>query len=185
MSPAAPVRPSWRFMAPHPAHWIALGFGSGLAPKAPGTFGTLWAWAVYVLLTHFGGALPWGWIVLVGTMIGQWACTVTAQNLRTPDPGAVVWDEVLAFWLVLWLGDFLVGSGWIAQAAGFALFRYFDAAKPGPVAWADQLFKAERGAPVTWRQGLGILLDDFVAAGCTLGVIALGAWALGEFHAVS
>ncbi|MBV8500713.1 MAG: phosphatidylglycerophosphatase A [Paucibacter sp.] len=160
----APVRPTWRFMLRDPAHWIALGFGSGLAPKAPGTFGTLWAWAVYAALSFGFGALPWGWIVLVGTAIGIWACTVTAQHLNTPDPGSIVWDEVLAFWLVLWLTPTM----WWMQAIAFALFRFFDAAKPGPVGWADRLFKTERGAPITVRQGIGILIDDFVAAGCTL-----------------
>ena len=175
----SPIRATWRFMLPNPAHWIALGFGSGLAPKAPGTFGTLWAWAVYAALTHYVGALPWGWIVLVGTAVGIWACTITAQHMNTPDPGAIVWDEVLAFWLILWL----IPSGWAWQLAGFALFRFFDAAKPGPVGWADRLFKAERAAPITVWQGLGILIDDFVAAACTLGVIALLRW--GMVHVVS
>lgn len=162
---AAPIRPSLKFMLPHPAHWIALGFGSGLAPKAPGTFGTLWAWAVFAALTHYVGALPWGWIVLVGTVIGIWACTVTAQHMNTPDPGAIVWDEVLAFWLILWL---VAPNDGLMQLIAFALFRFFDAAKPGPVGYADRFFKAERGAPITAWQGIGILIDDFVAAGCTL-----------------
>jgi phosphatidylglycerophosphatase A len=91
------------------------------------------------------------------------------------DPGAIVWDEIVAFWLVLWL---VMPAGWWMQAVAFALFRFFDAAKPGPVAWADGLFKARAGEPIGWRQGLGILFDDLVAAGCTLIVLALGvqAW---------
>lgn len=163
------MRPTFRFMLGHPARWIALGFGSGLAPKAPGTMGTLWAWAVFVAAERLIGPLPWGWVVLAGTAIGLWACTVCAQHMGVADPGSIVWDEVLAFWLVLWL---CWPAGLLQQALLFGLFRFFDAAKPGPVRWADGLFKA-RGA-ITWRQGAGILLDDFVAAGCTLLVWALG-----------
>ena len=79
--------------------------------------------------------------------------------------GAIVWDEIVAFWSVLWL---ITPCGWLAQFAAFVLFRYFDIAKPGPVRWADQAFKG-----FGWRGGWGILFDDFVAAFCTLLVIAL------------
>lgn len=167
---AAPVRPTPAFMARHPARWIALGFGSGLSPKAPGTVGTLWAWLVFWLIAPWMGDLAWALLIGIGTVVGWWACTVTARHLNTPDPSAVVWDEVLAFWLILWL---IAPSTWLGQAVAFGLFRFFDAAKPGPVGWADRLFKSERGAAIGWRQGLGILIDDFVAAGCTLAVIAL------------
>ena len=166
----APRRATAGFMLRHPAHWIALGFGSGLAPKAPGTVGTLWAWAAFLVLDLWLSDAQWGWLIGGGTLVGWWACTVTARHLRTPDPGAIVWDEVLAFWAVLWL---VMPAGFWGQAVAFALFRFFDAAKPGPVRWADGLFKGERGRPVGWAQGFGILFDDFVAAGCTLLVIAL------------
>jgi phosphatidylglycerophosphatase A len=96
--------------------------------------------------------------------------------MNTPDPGSIVWDEVLAFWLVLWL---IAPSSFIGQLVAFALFRFFDAAKPGPVGWADRLFKSERGAPIGWTQGMGILVDDFVAAGCTLAVIAIYRFLMG------
>lgn len=166
----APRRATAGFMLRHPAHWIALGFGSGLAPKAPGTVGTLWAWAAFLVLDLWLSDAQWGWLIGGGALVGWWACTVTARHLRTPDPGAIVWDEVLAFWAVLWL---VMPAGFWGQAVAFALFRFFDAAKPGPVRWADGLFKGERGRPVGWAQGFGILFDDFVAAGCTLLVIAL------------
>jgi phosphatidylglycerophosphatase A len=110
-------------------------------------------------------------LLTVSLAVGLWACTVTAQHLRTADPGAIVWDEVVAFWLVLWL----VGSGFWTQLLAFALFRYFDAAKPGPVGWADRLYKLQPGQVIGWRQGWGILFDDLVAAGCTLLVMAVGA----------
>ena len=86
------------------------------------------------------------------------------------DPAAIVWDEVVAFWIVLWLW---MPASWQAQLAAFALFRFFDAVKPGPVRWADELFKAAPGQALGWRQGLGILFDDLVAALCTLLTLAL------------
>ncbi|MEI6026391.1 MAG: phosphatidylglycerophosphatase A [Betaproteobacteria bacterium] len=167
----APGRASAGFMVRHPAHWMALGLGSGLSPRAPGTVGTLWAWASFLVLDRWLG--PLGWAVLIGAafVVGVWACTRTAQNLGVADPGAIVWDEIVAFWLVLWV---LLPASWGMQGAAFVLFRFFDAAKPGPVAWADGLFKSRPGEPIGWRQGFGILFDDLVAAGCTLLVLALG-----------
>ena len=100
---------------------------------------------------------------------------MAAQHLGVADPGQIVWDEVLAFWLVLWL---IGPSGWVLQTLAFALFRFFDAAKPGPVRWADQRFKLRPCQAIGWAQGFGILFDDLVAALCTLIVLALGlrAW---------
>ena len=170
-----PRRPSVSLLLSHPAHFIALGAGSGLSPKAPGTVGTLWAWLTFVLIQGRWGQGPqadlrWAALLSVGTLIGWWACTHTARSLRVADPSAVVWDEVLAFWLVLWL---VSPTSFWGQVLAFGLFRYFDAAKPGPVGWADGLFHHRRGQPIGWAQGFGILLDDFVAALCTLLVIAL------------
>jgi phosphatidylglycerophosphatase A len=167
----AAVVPSWAFMRQHLAHWVALGAGSGLSPRAPGTVGTLWAWASFLVLNTWLTPWAWGVVIALGLLLGQWACTVTAQHLGIADPGAIVWDEVIAFWIILWL---LMPAGLLAQALAFALFRYFDAAKPGPVGWADRLFKLRAGQAIGARQGLGIMLDDLVAAACTLLVIALG-----------
>jgi phosphatidylglycerophosphatase A len=166
----APMKAGVRFMLGHPAHWLALGFGSGLSPRAPGTVGTLWAWVGFLVLDPWVGPLGWGWLIAASAGVGVWACTVTAQHLGTADPGAIVWDEVLAFWLVLWL---VTPAGLWAQLAAFVLFRYFDAAKPGPVGWADRRYKLQPGQAIGWRQGFGILFDDLVAAGCTLLCIAL------------
>ena len=165
-SSGAPIaRPGVRFLLAHPAHFIALGLGSGLSRVAPGTAGTLWAWLAFLLLQHWLDPLRIGLLIGFGTLGGWWACTVTARNMRVADPGSIVWDEIVAFWLVLWLA---MPMGFWGQLVAFALFRFFDAAKPGPVAWADQLFKG-----FGWRGGWGILWDDFVAAFCTLLVIAL------------
>jgi phosphatidylglycerophosphatase A len=166
----APVRPSARFMFAHPAHFIALGFGSGLSPWAPGTAGTLWAWLAFVVLDRWLSDALWGVVLLAALAVGWWACTHTARALGSADPGAIVWDEVLAFWIVLWL--VMPAGGWV-QLAAFGLFRLFDAVKVGPVAWADRVFKGRAGEPPGWRQGFGILFDDLVAALLALIVIAL------------
>ena len=164
----APTRPTLRFLLRHPAHLIALGGGSGLAPRAPGTAGTLAGWAAFVLLERLYAPLPWPALLAGSLLVGVWACTVCARHMAVADPGAIVWDEIVAFWLVLWL---IAPAGGLEQLVAFALFRFFDAAKPGPVRWADRLFKPAPGAAIGWAQGLGILLDDLVAAACTLVVM--------------
>jgi phosphatidylglycerophosphatase A len=87
----------------------------------------------------------------------------------------VVWDEIIAFWLVLLV---IAPSGFAAQCAAFVLFRFFDAAKPGPVGWADRLYKPKESEPVSvgWREGWGIIFDDLVAAACALFCMALWKW---------
>lgn len=154
-------------MRSHPAHWLSLGFGSGLSPIAPGTAGTLWAWAAYELLNTWLTPLQMGGLILLTTLLGWWACTVTTKQLQTPDPGNIVVDEVVAFWLVLWL---ITPSHFWQQLAAFGLFRFFDAVKPGPVGWADRQF---HDCGFGWKGSFGIMFDDFMAAFCTLLVLAL------------
>ena len=158
-------RPDLRFMLAHPAHAIALGFGAGLSPVAPGTVGTLWGWLSFIVLQAWLPPAGLAIAMALGLAVGWWACAVTAQSLHSSDPGNVVWDEVISFWLVLWL---VTPAGFGAQLAAFGLFRFFDAVKPGPVGWADRLFHEGYG----WRGGLGVMFDDLVAAFCTLLVIA-------------
>ncbi len=168
-----PVHPTGHFMMAHPAHVLGLGFGSGLSPFAPGTAGTLWAWAIFVLLQDSLTESQWGWLIGASLIGGWWACSLTAKHLRVLDPSSVVWDEIAAFWLVLWL---ISPTSYLGQAVAFVLFRFFDAVKPGPVGWADRLFHhvdpaTDRNA---WRKaGAGIMLDDVVAAFCTLLVVAM------------
>jgi phosphatidylglycerophosphatase A len=163
----APPRASAAFMRRHPSRWIALGFGSGLSPMAPGTVGTLWAWVTFLVFDHWLDDAAWGVVIGASIALGIWACTRCAQDLAVADPGAIVWDEVVAFWIVLWL---VMPTPWWAQLIAFVLFRAFDVLKPGPVGWVDKRFKSARG----WMQGVGVLADDLVAALCTLLVIA--AW---------
>ncbi len=167
------TRPTAKFMFAHPAHLLALGFGSGLSRIAPGTSGTLWAWVAFVALQPWLGDTGWAVLIGGGALVGWWASTVTARNLGVLDPGNVVIDEIIAFWLVLWL---VTPTSLVGQVMAFGLFRFFDAVKPGPVGWADGLFhhvdpQTDRHA---WgKAGFGIMLDDLVAAGCTVLVVAL------------
>jgi phosphatidylglycerophosphatase A len=161
-----PARPGTRFLLAHPAHFIALGFGAGLSPVAPGTVGTLWAWVAWWFLQALLTPFQLGMLIAASVTLGWWACAVTATHLRSPDPGSIVWDEVVSFWIVLWL---VTPAGFGAQLVAFLLFRFFDAVKPGPVGWADSVF-----AGFGWKAGFGVLFDDLVAAFCTLFVIA--AW---------
>lgn len=165
MSAAAPRLPDWRFLFAHPAHFVALGAGAGLSRVAPGTAGTLWAWVAWLVLEPVVPHALWGLVIAGALLAGWWACTVTAQHLGVADSGHIVWDEVVAFWLVLWL---IAPAGFWAQLVAFGLFRFFDAGKLGPMAWADQRFKGF--GP---RGGFGILLDDLAAALCTLLLVAV------------
>ncbi len=168
MTLAPPLtRPTAGFMCSRLSHLIALGFGAGLSRRAPGTVGTLWAWAAFLLVDAlFVPSDPiWAALIGGGLMLGWWASVQTAERCGVDDPGYIVIDEIVAFWLVLWLA---MPMGLWGQVVAFALFRFFDAAKPGPVAWADRVFKG-RG----WRGGWGIMFDDLVAAFCALLVIAL------------
>lgn len=129
-------------------HWISFGFGAGLAPQAPGTFGTLAAVPLYWLLSP----LPLGTYLLVLVVLlglGVWACGRTAQDLGGQDPGAIVWDEVVGFLAAMTAAP----GGWAWVLAGFLLFRLFDIWKPWPIRWLDRRVKG----------GLGIMLDDLAA----------------------
>ena len=170
-----PRRASWRFMGLHPLRLIALGFVSGLSLVAPGTAGTLAGWALYLLIDRFAAPshLAWAAILVAGFFVGWWACTHTARAMAVSDPGAVVWDEIIAFWIILAVAVPLLPAGslawyWLGQLALFGLFRLFDAVKRGPVGWADACFKPKPGALPGWPQGFGIIFDDLVAAACTL-----------------
>lgn len=152
------MNPDRRFLFAHPAHFLALGFGSGLSPRAPGTAGTLAAFPLYWLMQD--SPLYWPW-VLFFALLGVWVCEVTGRALGVSDHGGIVWDEIVAFLLVLPFAPVSV----LGYAAAFALFRLFDIWKPFPIGWADARVKG----------GLGVMLDDLLAAGysiLTLWVVA-------------
>ena len=151
--------PSIRFLLAHPAHFFALGCGSGLAPKAPGTFGTLFAWAIFALFHgHFSdsGLL---FLLTAAYIAGIWFIDVTGRAIGDPDHGSIVWDEIVPFWLIL----LMTPDTFFWQLAAFALFRYFDITKPQPARYFDEHVK----------NGFGVMADDLVAAGYTLLSLAL------------
>lgn len=160
-----PTRPGPSFLLSHPAHLLALGLGSGLSPKAPGTVASLWAWLSWLVVSPWFTPTGQGLLILSALLLGLWACKRTVDQLDIADPGCIVWDEIVAMWLILWL---LMPAGFWDQVLAFLLFRFFDAVKPGPVAWADQAFKGWG-----WRGAWGILFDDLVAAFCVLLIFAL------------
>lgn len=151
--------PSFRFLLARPAHFYALGFGAGLAPAAPGTFGTLVAIPIAVLLRASGSDVVYLAVVGVMLALGAWAAAVTGRDLGVPDHGAIVCDEVVAFLLVLFFVD-LDGA---QVAFAFLLFRLFDILKPPPIRQLDRAL----------QNGFGVMLDDLIAAGYTLVVLAL------------
>jgi phosphatidylglycerophosphatase A len=158
---AAPKRRATAaFMRGKFSRLVALGFGSGLAPLLPGTVGTLFAWLSFVVLDRWLGDAHWALLIAAGTAYGTHACGKVARELGTDDPRAIVWDEILAFWLVLWVAQ---PAGFRGQLGAFLLFRFFDMVKPPPVGYIDRRFSG----------GFGILADDFAAAGLTLFVIAM------------
>jgi phosphatidylglycerophosphatase A len=153
------ARPSAGFVLSHPAHAVAFGFGAGLSPVAPGTAGTLLAWPIGWLL---GGLIAPSLFVAVlvpAFLVGVWACELTGRHLGVSDHGAMVWDEIVAFLLVL----AIVPRDPAWQAAAFALFRAFDIGKPPPIDWFERRYHG----------GFGVMFDDLIAAGYTLLSLAL------------
>lgn len=159
------TRPSWGFVWRHPAHWLAFGGGIGLLPVAPGTAGTLLAMPLFWLLAPL--LAPFEFLALIVAMFaaGIWACGRTGRALGVADHGGMVWDEIVAFMLVL----FFTPDNPYWQAFAFLLFRLFDIFKPPPIAYYDRTFKS----------GFGVMLDDLIAAIYTLVLLALASILLG------
>ncbi len=142
----------------NPIHFLAFGLGSGAAPKAPGTFGTLAAIPLFLLLQPL--ALHWYLLVLVVTfVVGIYLCGKTSEDMGVHDHSGIVWDEFVGYWVTM----FAAPAGWLWIVIGFVLFRIFDIAKPWPISWAD---KKVHG-------GFGIMLDDLLAGLMALAVMQL------------
>lgn len=158
------TKPNARFMLSHPAHLIAQGFGSGLSPYLPGTSGTLFGWLSFNVLSmrwpELFTPLHWGIVVTAAFILGIWACHETGRNLGVADHGSMVWDEIIAFWLVLL---FLMPASFATQCWAFLWFRFFDMLKPQPIRYFDRHFKG----------GFGVMWDDIVASFYTLLVFAV------------
>lgn len=179
MNPALPspaVNPNFKWVFQTAGRTIAFGFGSGLSPIAPGTAGTLWAWAAFLVGEYFLSTEDFLWIIGGGILLGCWVCGHVSEELGRKDFGGIVWDEIVAFWLVL---IFIIPTNIWMQILAFILFRFFDAIKPGPIGMIDRHFKNIVSTPSTpssipqiiWR-GFGIMVDDFAAAFFTLLTMA-------------
>ena len=158
-SKSVPIAASTVFSSP--VHFLAFGLGSGLAPKAPGTFGTLAAVPFYWLLAM----LPlwaYGAVVMMAAIVGVWICGESSRRLGVHDHSGIVWDEFVGLWITL----FAAPQGWLWLIAGFALFRLFDIWKPWPIRVADHQVSG----------GFGIMLDDILAGLYALASLQLLAW---------
>ena len=134
----------WR----NPIHFLAFGLGSGAAPKAPGTAGTLAAIPIWYLFSDWAIG-PYLLLIFVTTLFGIWICGRTSKDLGVHDHGGIVWDEFVGLWITL----IAVPTGWVWVVLGFALFRVFDILKPWPIGWVDRRVSG----------GWGIMLDDILA----------------------
>lgn len=161
---AQPQAATLRFMLASPWHLIALGAGSGLPRFAPGTWGTLLGWMLFVYLDQRLDHVYWWVLAPAMLVIGAVAAQITGRRLGVPDSGHIVIDEIVAFWLVLLLlpGRSAYGGGVLIVA--FVLFRFFDIVKPPPIRWLDARIK----------NGAGVMADDLVAGFYTLLVLAIG-----------
>jgi phosphatidylglycerophosphatase A len=153
-----PPQPSFEFMKPRLSRWIAFGLGSGLSRTAPGTVGTLFAWVSFALLHPLLGdaGMVVAWLAAIA--LGLWAVERVGRDLGEHDHSAVVWDEVVAFWGIL----LLVPGSFTTQLVAFLLFRFFDIVKPPPIRRIDR----------EWQGATGAMVDDLLAAGYTVLVIA-------------
>lgn len=152
------TEPDLALLLSHPLHFLSLGLGSGLLPKAPGTAGTVLGFPLFWLLMYLPHWQQW---LAIGLMFlfGVWCTTFTGRALGVNDHGAIVWDEIVAMAAVL----MTVPATWGWGVAAFALFRLFDIWKPFPIGWADRRVKG----------GLGVMLDDGLAAVMAIIVLQL------------
>ncbi|CCQ09350.1 Phosphatidylglycerophosphatase A [Pseudoalteromonas luteoviolacea B = ATCC 29581] len=137
---------SYSLSRPH--QFLALGYGLGLAPKAPGTVGTLGA-LPFIFLTTSWPILAQVIVAVLFSVVGIWACGKTAKDLGVHDHPAIVWDEVAGFFITM----MFVPLSWQTLLTGFLLFRFFDIVKPGPIKILDKRLKG----------GWGIMADDILA----------------------
>ncbi len=153
------IKPTAAFMLTSPSHFIAQGFGTGLSPIMPGTVGTLFAWFSFVSLSQRWPDVytqaNWAWIIGLGFLLGIVVCDRTGRALGVSDHGSMVWDEIIAMWLVLL---FIMPADFSTQCWAFFWFRVFDMTKPPPIAYFDKHIKG----------GFGVMWDDIVAAFYTL-----------------
>ncbi|PLW68656.1 phosphatidylglycerophosphatase A family protein [Pseudohalioglobus lutimaris] len=147
-----------------PAQFFAFGFGSGLAPRAPGTFGTLAAVPFYVLLAQLGPGL-YSVALLITFVFGVWVCEAASRQLQVHDHPGIVWDEFVGYWITM----FALPPDWVWILAGFVAFRVFDIVKPWPIGALDKRVGG----------GMGIMIDDVVAGAMACALLHSIRWWLG------
>lgn len=143
------TRPCTRSVFHNPIHFIAFGFGSGLLPKIPGTYGTLVAIPIYLIIANTPLWL-YASVTLLLILFSIYACGITARDIGVHDYPGIVLDEIVGYLLTM----LAVPANWLWILLGFVLFRVFDIWKPWPIRWIDQRVTG----------GLGIVLDDLLAA---------------------
>jgi phosphatidylglycerophosphatase A len=151
--------PTLRWVFSDPARILMFGFGSGLIRPGSGTWGSLLAWFLWIVVSPGANHLAIGIFLLLCFVYGCWAAHRVSQSMGVQDHVGIVWDEFVALWLVLWL----VPDSLFAQGIAFVLFRFFDTVKPPPIRQVDARFKG----------GVGVMVDDLLAAFYTLIVMAL------------
>jgi len=150
--------PKVTFDLKQPIQFLALGFGSGLAPKAPGTFGTLAAIPIFLLLALLT-PVPYLIAVIVMSIAGIYICGKAAEDVGVHDHPAIVWDEFVGFFITM----FMVPVSWQSVLVGFLLFRLFDIFKPWPISFVDKNMSG----------GFGIMFDDILAGAFALVIMQL------------
>ncbi len=158
-------QPNFKLLIAHPAHFFSLGFGSGLAPKAPGTFGTLVGLPLFWLISGLSFYAQIGIIVLL-FFAGIYCCDKTGKALGISDHGGIVWDEIVAIMLVLTFTPIQ----WQWWFIAFLLFRLFDIWKPYPICYFDAKLK----------NGFGVMFDDLLAAIYAILVMKFILWPLSQ-----
>ena len=143
------IQPNSKLLVSHPVHFFSLGFGSGLAPRAPGTFGTIVGLPLFWLISSYSLSVKLA-IIAALFVLGIYCCDKTGKALGVADHGAIVWDEIVAMMLVLVFAP-LTWLGWLVA---FCLFRLFDIWKPFPISYFDAKLK----------NGFGVMFDDLLAA---------------------
>jgi len=158
-SPA--VKPGVLQLIRNPVQFLAFGFGSGLAPRAPGTAGTVVAVALYFLFSYLDLVL-YTLLVAVVAVVGIWLCGVASRQLDVHDHPGIVWDEFVGYWITMWA----LPADWLWILAGFVVFRVYDIAKPWPVGMLDRRVDG----------GLGIMLDDMIAGAMACLTLHIALW---------
>lgn len=153
------VTPSISWALSHPANMLASGFCSGLISPAPGTWGTLAGWLLWLLLLSHLPSMAMAIFLVAAFVAGCYICDIAGKSLGVSDHGSIVWDEMVAIWIVLWISP----STWYMQVIAVVSFRVFDILKPPPVSYFDRVTPG----------GFGVMLDDVLAAIYTLLVVFL------------